>query len=535
MTTFTPGRPMMPHQARAFERFKDEQYWALFWEQRVRKTKVVYDITCYRYLLNQLNALLIVSAPNGVNRVWRDEAEKDIPANIPSTVLVWETGKAGTKWFKEKAAELLVFNGLAVLSVHCDTLTTDRGWKYIEKFLAKRRAAIVGDEASFAANWSARTQRFLALGRRPAVFRAILDGTPAAEGPNDLYHPTNFLLPGLLGFRDKAIFKEFYTAYEEETVEVDGVEITRRVKGTNYRQGKIVDGEWKPQEYDIVQGYRNLDHLERRLARFGDRVRRRDVSNAPEPTYQFRYFELTPRQRAVYDRLRDEYVAELSRGEVTVGEVLRRMCRLQMAARNYYPPERQGKTCPTCAGSGALLGEDCPTCEGIGIAVAWTELERIDKTSPALDAMEQELRASRGPAVVWCCYRQDVTDALERVRALGRTALRYDGSLPNATCEANYLAFKAGEVDTIVATGSSGLSRGHDLTRAETLIFYSNSFKLRDRLQDEDRAESLDRTFSTGIVDIVAADTRDVDVINALRAKRSVAELIQGDPASKWL
>jgi hypothetical protein len=39
----------------------------------------------------------------------------------------------------------------------------------------------------------------------------------------------------------------------------------------------------------------------------------------------------------------------------------------------------------------------------------------------------------------------------------------------------------------------------------------------------------------TDVVDLVAEGTRDLDVIEALRAKRSVAEMIVGDPPSRWL
>jgi hypothetical protein len=81
-----------------------------------------------------------------------------------------------------------------------------------------------------------------------------------------------------------------------------------------------------------------------------------------------------------------------------------------------------------------------------------------------------------------------------------------------------------------VGTIGGGLGRGKDLSRATLAVFYSNDFALRLRRQAEDRTESVLRRVSTTVVDLVAAKTRDVDIINALRAKRELAAEVMGDP-----
>ncbi len=125
-------------------------------------------------------------------------------------------------------------------------------------------------------------------------------------------------------------------------------------------------------------------------------------------------------------------------------------------------------------------------------------------------------------------------DAAEAVRAAGRVPLWFYGPVAPQDREAAYHAFRDGAGD-LIATIASGLSRGRDLSRADTIIYYSNEWSLRLRGQSEDRAEGLDRTRSTGIVDLVAADTRDLDVIEALRAKKSLAELVMGDEPTRWI
>lgn len=526
--TFTFHRPPLAHQLAAFERFKDAPYQAHFDEQRTRKTKQILDKFRYR-CDRDVDALIVIAYPNGVHRVWIDELTKDFPPDFlaRTRALAWASGKTTKGRMREAALALRAHPGPIVFTMNCEAIITEAGWKYLEWLLKKRRVMLVADESSWMAGFSARTKKALALSRRPnVVIKAILDGTPCDESPIELYHQTEFLHPGLLGFNTKTAYRAYYTEYQTDA---DGV----MVKGRRYnkRTGKV-------DEYPIITGYRNLDELQDKLKSFSTRVLRSDVSDAPRKTYQTRYFALTARQRKVYDRLRDEYVAELSSGAVPVANVLDRMTKLQMICRNFYPPDRTAYDCAACFGSSFLDdGSDCAVCGGIGAIVEAAPLERIDpERNPAAEALVEELRVTRGPAVVWCRFRQDVEDASAAAVSVGRTTYRFYGAMPEAAREAAYQAFRGGtENEVIVGTITSGLSRGRDLSRATTLIYFSNDFSLRARGQSEDRAESLDRTISTDVIDLVAEDTRDLDIIEALRNKRSLAALVTGDRPEEWL
>ena len=296
---------------------------------------------------------------------------------------------------------------------------------------------VVADELSWAQGWTGQTQRLLTLGgfyspKSNVLVKAILDGTPVDEGPHEIFYPCQFLCkgPALLSASSLTVFKNRYFAYEteEKVDETTGLPETVRKKGYNRQTNKF---------YDIHTGYQNLDELKGLLAKFSERVLRKDVSDAPAKVYQTRYFALTPKQRAVYDRLRGEYIAELSTGEVSVANVLTRMLRLQMVARNYYPPARVGAVCPQCLGE--VSEEDCPRCEGLGIVVETTALERIDTRSPAAEALKAEIETAHSrPAVVWARFRQDVTDCLAVFRELGLTAGRFDGTIGESEREAAY-------------------------------------------------------------------------------------------------
>lgn len=558
----------MAHQREAFDRFKDDPYFGLFIEQRGGKTAIALNVFRRHYESGTVDALIWISYPNGTQHVVRDELVKDFPPDLlaRTKIVTWVSGKMTTGKRREEVLALRDYRaGPVVLAMNCEAIITKAGWKYLEWFVARRRVMLVADESSWMANFSARTRKALVLSRKPnVVVKAILDGTPCEEGVGELYFQTSFLKPGVLGFATKDAFKARYFEYEEEEIpetrgvvtvcpncsgrdgncvicggmgtvegeEPTGVVVRRRVRKQRHGPGGRVLS-----EYEVFKGYRNLGELEHKLKTFSVRVRRADISDAPPKVYQSRYFELTPAQRKVYDDLRTRYVAELEGGQVRAANVLLRMTRLQMIARGYLPPETEGIGCERCAGSGWVDDGECDRCAGLGIAVRTTDLRRIDPTrNPAVDALKDELAANRGePAVVWCRFRQDVLDCVAAVGSLGLNFYRYDGGVPEPDREASYQAFRRGEGDGIIATIGSGLQRGKDLSRAGMLIYYSNDFSLRSRRQSEDRAEGLNRKRSTGVIDLVAADTRDLQVIEALRAKRSIADLILGDPPSKWI
>lgn len=525
MTDFAFYREPRDAQRRGFDLAKDAEFWMHIYDPRVGKTKVVLDTFQYNYALGRVTALIVIAYPSDVHLIWRDEAPKDLHPEFyaQTKVLVWRPGKMGTKAAQAEMDEALWHAGPLIFTVNCEAITTDLAATFLRKLFARHKVLLTVDE-DWATRWSARTKRLLAMGRaKQVVMRRLLTGTPADEGPDNLYFPTTFLKPGCLGYTSAAAFRARYTRYEEEEA-APGVWV--RKKGYNRRTNT---------HYDIKAGHQNLDELAARLSLFSDRA----IREGSQKVYATRYFTLTDKQRRVYDRLRDQYVAELADGERSVANVLTRMTRLQMVARGFFPPERVGEPCNACAMTGyAEDGEECEHCAGLGMTVTETALQRIDERNPAAEALVHELQLSHRPFIVWCRFIQDCADATRAAEDAGYRVGRYDSTVSASDREAAYVAFRDGTLDGLVATEKSGLSRGHDCRRAKLICYYSNEFGSRDRRQSEARGDSEDpddKDAWTDIVDLVAEDTRDLDVINALREKRNIAAQVVGDPVEKWI
>lgn len=519
---------MWDHQRREVEDTAHLEYHALWWQQRTGKSRVIIDTAAYLYEARFITALTIGAYPSNVHRNWGEiEIPTYLPERVPRKVVIWQSSKMSGRVAQENLAMLLEYRGLAILCFNCEALTQSRLlWPYLQKLIHKRRAMAVADEADWLASpGAARSKRALAWARR-AVVRRVCNGTPTEESPFAAYSQTNFLKPGLLGFTSAMAFRAHYGEYEAE-IAADGSPVLDtlgnpvRKKHYNHRTGTT---------YEVQTGYRNLDELKEKMLRFGSRVLRSDCADLPEKIYRKVHFDLAPEQRRSYDELRDAYQTEIANGTVRAVHPLTRLGRLQMITRGYWPEETVGEPCPMCAGAG------CETCEDFGIVVRRMPRRLIPTAAnPAIEALTAELEALGGaPVICWARYRWDVTDCVEAAERIGRKVVRYDGLVKSTDRAANQRAFQAGEVDTLVGTTAAG-GRGIRLDRAEVICYYSNSFSLIQRMQSEDRAESLTMTRGTGVIDLIARDTVDEHIVDTLRGKKSIAEAVMGDKHLEWI
>jgi SNF2 family DNA or RNA helicase len=401
--------------------------------------------------------------------------------------------------------------------------------KYLAKFFLKRKVFSVIDESiDISSPGAARTKTAMRVGAR-SVTRRILDGTPVAAAPLGLYSQCAFLKPGLLGNS----YMSFKTRYAEwETKDVGERDKPCTDCGGN---GVKIDtsGEYQTcqrchgncfigrNSFQSLKGYQRLDELTEKLGEFSYRVRRDQCADLPQKVYKKRFFTLTNHQQRAYTALRDEFVAELAAGvTLTATMALTRLLRLQQITSNFAPIEGALAVCPQCNGDG------CEACQDQGVVGSATRLAAIDPAhNPRLDALLAVLAPLEGQGIIWCRFRHDVDavfGALENV-------VRYDGSMHAEARAMALREFQTGDARYIVGTAQAG-GRGLDLAMADHVVYYSHSWSLRQRLQSEDRAQSLKKTDAVLYVDLIADGSVDEKIIAALRAGRDLSATILGDP-----
>ncbi len=471
------------HQREAYEATRDLKAHAVFWEMGCGKTKLALDVAAWQYLQGQIDTVLVI-APKGVHRNWvTDEIPRHLSPDVGECKSVWYSStKAGTKKHQRELAEALEHDGLVVIAMNYDAVITKPGKALAEKVMG-RKVMLILDESPRIKNPTAkRTKAILKLAPQ-AVTRRILTGTPITNGPFDAFSQIQFLDPAFWArhqFGSFFAFKNHFGVFQTQ----------------NLQDGR---------RFNMCVSYRNVDTLYSMLEPISSRVVKEDVLDLPEKLYSKVYVELTREQRQLYRQIADDAIAFLSTGEmVTANLVIVEMLRLQQIVNGFVKTE----------------DSDDPVTVGT--------------TNPRLNALVDVLESHDSQAIVWARFQYDIDLIAKRLASEGVTCVTYDGRTSDADRAKAIDTFRSGDARVFVANPAAA-GEGLTLTEANLVVYYSNAFKLSDRLQSEDRAHRIGQKKPVLYVDLVCPETVDEKIVEALRKKLDVASLITGDNFREWI
>lgn len=477
---FTPVLAPLEHQGLFIGESGRRASYGLFWEQGTGKTKGLIDNAALLAAEGQIDAAFVL-APNGVHRNWVvEEIPKHWPHDLPpAEAFAWSSPQAGTKRHQEGVQRILGSNGFVWLCMSYDGLMTDAGKQASWDLMRSRRTLYILDESQRAKTPAAKRTKRIIASSVYAPYRRIASGTPM-DSPMDIYSQVRFLDADFwireFGIGTFTSFKAYFANW-----------ITIPVQGGR--------------SFEKLDSYRNLDELERALKKIGQRVLKADVLDLPEKTYKRLFHELTPAQRRAYDELRSEALTFLDSGELVTAELaIVRILRLQQITSGFVVPR---------------VGAD---------------IQRFEP-NPRAQLLKETLEDLTRPSIIWARFVEDVNVCATASKAAGRRPVIFDGNNPGASLD----PFHAGEADDFIANLESGAREGLTLNEADTTIYYSNSTKLLNRKQSEDRNHRIGQTRSVTYIDMLAEGTLDANVLSALREKGSTVGAILGDGESDWL
>lgn len=466
------------HQLEILQSTAEMPHFAIFWEMRVGKSKLIIDNAAYLFEQEKINGVLIL-APSGVDLNWAlDEIPKHLPDDImkQSRILRFSSSKGGTKWQKAEVKWNREHNGLAWLIMSYDAIMTNDGKEAAMSFLEQRSAFYVLDESvSIKTPKAKRTQRIVRTAHR-AKYRRILDGYPSPNGAFDMYSQIAFLDRDFWkrhNWDSFAMFKSYFGEFETQFTSTH--------------------------EYEKLLGFKNLEKLNQLIAPISSRLLQKDVLDILPKNYEFRYFELTGKQREMYDQLLEEYKIWLSSGElITASMAMVRDLRLQQISCGYIP-----------------VGEDEP-------------VHRIEGRNPRLELMESLVENHHSKAIIWARYKLDIQRIAEMLTANKKKFVLYTGDTNDDDMVKAKRDFQLGDAQYFVGTPSKG-GIGLTLDAAEDIYYYSNSYNLRHRRQSEERATADGKKKTINVYDLVGLGTRDKGIIKNLCSKMDISDIILGD------
>lgn len=480
--TYTFKTTPYEHQARIFRESAQKEGVALLLDPGTGKTKIVIDNASFLFQLGKIDALFVV-APNGVQRNWGSD---EIPVHMPDAVfakaniLVWSSQKSKTASFKKSLKGLLEHKGLSILLVSYESSITAGFKLFAKKFLAKRKTFMVLDESHRIKSATSKVKSTLVAMGKHAPYRRILTGTPL-EKPPDLWPQGKFVLPGFWKSKGIGSLTEFNAMF--------CVQVDRSFGARSFKQ---------------TVGYKNLDVLSKWVKELGYRLSLDDVGiHLPPVIYSKRYFTMTAEQQRVYDEFREECRTILASGDLLETDVaMTKILRLQQIAGGYV------------------------SCE----ASQPTQMINPDGKNPRVDCTMEIADQLTTQCLIFARFTKDI-DSL--MNGLGARAVRYDGQVDADDRARAKAAFQNGDKQFMVLSdaGAEGLT----LVGSKTMIFHSNSFVMLKRVQKEARQHRIGQTDITHVIDIVCEGTVDEHIIDALRSKKEIADLVSGSKLKSWI
>lgn len=485
----------LKHQAKCLDLFGESSAFALTAEMGTGKTWIAMINAAQLYERKQCDAM-IVFAPNGVHTNW---TRKELPKHMPEDI-DWAASAWGGKAAEQREFEKLMkpMNTLRIIAMNWEALATEKGFKAAIKFAeSTKHLAIVCDESDWVKNPKADRTKHLMKLRGYSRWRRIMTGTPFDGTPFSAFTQYNFLDPAILNCAS-------YTAFKSEYAEIlpSWHPLIKAImkKGARFPPQMVErDAEGRPK-------YKNLDRLSALLAPYTFRVLKKDCLDLPEKVYKNLYFEMTPAQTRVYKKAEKE-------------------CRLEFAG-NDTPFTRltiANKLCQITAGY--YLHPHSPD-----------EPVRIEGPNMKMNLLRERIVAlveAGEQVIVWARYTVQIKDIAEMIREIRlgeerRTipVVTYFGETTRDERTEAIDAFESGQARVFVGNQQAGGS-GITLVAASYMIYFSNNFSLRDRLQSEDRAHRIGQTKTVTYINIVAEHTVDEGVVEALENKKDVSEMIQ--------
>jgi SNF2 family DNA or RNA helicase len=130
-----------------------------------------------------------------------------------------------------------------------------------------------------------------------------------------------------------------------------------------------------------------------------------------------------------------------------------------------------------------------------------------------------------GKVIIWARFRREIRDVYEALTKMGVLCVEYHGGTSTTQRLDNIEAFENGDARVFIGQQQAG-GTGITLVAASHVIYYSNDFSLRNRLQSEDRAHRIGQTRNVTYTDLAAIGTIDEAVARSLQNKLEVAEAV---------
>lgn len=474
------------HQVIGTEALIAHSFFALFDEPRCGKSKQVIDAACVLSEQRKINAVIVVT-PAYARSVWTHPEVGQIKKHSWLGGSVIEMHKKLKEiWCSGEGMEWLVTN--------YEALRNATRLKYLIDWAQHTKALLVCDESSYLANRTAQQTKAILKLRAVCARCVLLNGTPGS--PLDQWSQMNVLSPTILANDFSRNFYHFRSEY------------------CNMESIYVVGGR-KATVLSKKHPYKRLDDLSRRTAPYILRRLKKDCLALPpkiggidSDMPVFREVALSAESWKRYQQLRKEAVVELAGREELQLEpnIAVRVMRLAQLT----------------SGQIGISNSD---------EVENTSSEKIDWCAEYVGQSQARF------VIVWCRWRRERERLVAELNGKLCNVWQIYGNQPKNDREAAVQRFMlpdpTGQRHVLIAQPAAG-GFALDLAMATEAVYLSNTRRLIDRLQSEERPHSTNQKYEYSVLDVLATGpdgqrTIDHTVWDQLRRHKEIADMTMGE------
>ena len=336
-------------------------------------------------------------------------------------------------------------------------------WRMEKEIADWKPDVIICDESSKIKNPQAKQSKALHRLGKKSKHNIILTGTPVTNNPLDFFSQYKFL--------DEDIFGGSYYAFRSKYAIMGGY--------GNYQ----------------VVGYKNLQELTEKAHKVAFRITKKEALDLPEQVDTNRYIELEPKARATYNQVEKESYAELASGELSTPNVLTKLLRLSQITGGYVKNEFSDIAEQVSSAKLNELEDIVEQC-----MEANKKLVVFARFIPEIDAIAKMLRTKK---IKYSMIRGDVKDRASEVDK-----------------------FQNDDETKVFIGQLQTTGMGLTLTAADTAVFYSLSYNFADYEQAKARIHRIGQKNTCTYIHLVAKNSIDEKVLEALSKKKNIADLV---------
>jgi len=466
------------HQGVYFDQYKKKVFFANLCEQGTGKSWMELAHSVYLFKRGLINCILLI-APNEVHANF---IEQEIPKHLSldeseyKAVVFRSTMKKKDEKQLMEAIQNFDDQVLKIVAVNIEGVIWPKATAVIKHLIKHFKVMCIVDESTRIANPQAKvTKRMLKYGPQFTA-RRIVTGTPIDKKPLAAWSQFEFLSPQIFDMPYIAFRAKFAIMKEKVIKTKSGMDVTQK----------------------FPVGYRNLNQLGEIIDKYSYRVLKQDCLDLPDKVYKQINLDMDPLQRKVYTAMLEELLYMFNNELISAGSVLEQLLHLSRITGGFAKQEEPLPKNPK---------------------ITWVKDNIEDYTES-------------GKVIIWARF----VDEMKLIqKTLGKSCILVYGQTPKSERSELFEKFRTDESITTMVANPKVVGIGLTFLEAVTQIYYSNGYELEVRRQSEDRSHRIGQTNKVLYIDLVLRNSIDEKVIDSLKMKREISDIVLKDPKCNWL